>query len=107
MTADGTFSHSVKNTGSIAIAVDMGYGPMTNYLLQPGLEQGLDRYITAIGDKVIPPAERVIVTYYLQSDSSMALKLTYGAPTALSSNVEGMSAGYEIRAYKAIWPCKQ
>jgi hypothetical protein len=97
---DGAPMHKIHNTGNVPVVIDIGYGIMVDvYLLpHPGLEQGRDTYITLCGDVAIPPNERIKVLG-IGPNEGAPLSMTYGAPTALSQPVQGMGAGYEIRAY--------
>lgn len=105
---DGTADepmHSIKNIGNGLVRVAIAY---SSYIatdgVHPGLEQGLDTFITMVRNFVIPPNGEVIVVERLAAGDTMLMKLTYGAPTALSSNVNSMGAGYELKAYKAVMP---
>ena len=107
--------HAVRNTGNTDVMIDIGYAPGMMYLEwapKPGLEQGPNTFITALGrgpvdnvytDVVIPPDGRLKVGL-INPDNGIPLRLTYGAPTSLESvanggPVAGMGTAYEIRAY--------
>lgn len=98
--------HVIKNAGNVSVFVDIGYGPTLIKdgmppIIHPGLEQGLDTFITVCENGIIPPNARVPVVKLAEPGATVSLGLTYGAPTALSQNGGGMSATYELRAYPA------
>ena len=102
--------HAVKNTGNVPVMIDIGYAPMMyiEWTPKPGLAQGPNTFITALGSKtgdiVIPPDNRVKVDS-INPGNSIPVRLTYGAPTALGDVTTGgqvpssMGTTYEIRAY--------
>ena len=101
--------HMVRNTGNVSVSFDIGYGPFAYGLVHPGREQGLNTFITAVTlisdynpadrcELIIPPDGSCPLDT-INSGAVFPLRLTYGAPTALSENAQGMSATYEIRAY--------
>ena len=100
--------HAIKNTGTVSVAVDIGYGPMAYGLIHPGREQGLDTFVTTVETGfmlngatlfgIIPPNDRIKVAE-ITPGNGFPMRLTYAAPTALSENNQGMSVTYEIRAY--------
>ena len=100
----GNVIHSIKNTGNIPVMVDMGYGPLADVvpLPHPGYEQGLDTFITVVGESILPPSERLNLDHALNPDTAESLSLKFGAPTALSEQVPGMGVSYELRAYSAV-----
>jgi len=101
--------HYIANTGNVDVMVDIGYGPQTVVYpaIVPGLEQGRDTFITALGQTVdgmfniIPPDKRLKVDVIRPRDK-IALGLTYGAPTAVSEGIQSHKATYELRAYPII-----
>ncbi|MCX5715393.1 MAG: hypothetical protein NTV07_00680 [Candidatus Omnitrophica bacterium] len=92
----------ITNTGNITVNIDIGYGPPNDYVIQPGLEQGPDRFITMFGDSVLPPNDRLAYAQPINPGEQAPLQFTYGAPTQLSQPVTQMNANYEIRAYSAV-----
>lgn len=102
---DGSNSpiHKIKNTGTVPIFVGMAYVPVdaSAGTPQPGLEQGLDTFITIAQSVVIPPVGEVHIIKGLAPAAEEPVNLTYGAPTELSKTISGMEAVYEFRAYPA------
>ena len=100
---DNNMAHGVNNIGNVAVDVYIRYKAMLyNTQIQPGFEQGLDRYITMVGEDGVvlsPSSWRVPIAMQLAPELGVGLKLTYGAPTELSEPYEGMSADYDILAY--------
>ena len=95
--------HIVKNTGNVPVKIGFKYVPQPyNYLIVPGLKQDLNTFITMVSGTILPVDEEITLPYEIQPGASQPLPLTYGAPTALSQQVSGMSAAYEIRVYKNI-----
>ena len=98
-----TPSPEIRNTGNVPILVNIGYGALIAHGPQPGLEQGLDRFITVIsnfiGDhQVLPPDQRLKLGG-IRVGGGLTLLMDYGAPTALSDKTASMSVAYELRAY--------
>lgn len=102
----GNPMHAIRNTGNVPVMVDIGY-PKYSIILPghpyPGLEQGLDTYITMVGGFVLPPFEKMKLVYALSPDQRTQVSLTFGAPKALSAPIDSFNVGYEIRAYPAIY----
>ncbi len=99
---DGKPIHVIKNTGNVVVIVDIGYGlSSSNDIPHPGLEQGVDTYVTLEDNQVIPPYGKVKAER-IEAGATASLSLTYGAPTGLSKPVTGMGATFELRAYKDI-----
>ena len=98
--------HTIKNTGNVPVSVDIGYGPLADVvpLPHPGYEQGLDTFITVVGESVLPPSERLNLDHVINPDMAESLPLKFGAPTALSEPVPGMGVSYEVRAYPVYEP---
>lgn len=94
----GVPMHKIHNTGNVSVMVSIGYGIMADVLPRPGLEQGVDTYITVANTTVIPPQNGVKVAIVAPGEAA-PLPLTFGAPTALSQPAQNMGAGYDVRAY--------
>ena len=121
----GQPKHRIVNDGNVAVMVDIGYMPSIPEGIRPGLEPGLDVFSTLIGSvphpsigpgyeieyTPLPPGERIPCGYIHPAGSgikggwvgSCPLALMYCAPTGLSESVQGMRAGYEIRAYPPVY----
>ncbi len=101
VTADNVIAHKVHNTGTVTVKVAIAYGSYSGMygIPRPGLEQGLDTFITLIKDgDVLPPNEgRGVFT--IGPTEGAPLNLTYGAPKELSQPVKGMGVNYELKAY--------
>jgi hypothetical protein len=102
---DGMPVHQVKNAGNIAVDYTIRYTFNTMdrlaMRLMPGLEQGIDVYVTWVKNTPINPYTETYINR-LEPGKTAWLELTYGAPTGLSYfDIDGMSAGYELRAYPA------
>lgn len=93
--------HHIFNTGNVTVKVAIAYGPQIDQygIPRPGLEQGLDTFITLIEDgEVLPPNEgRGVFT--IGPTEGAPLNLTYGAPKELSQPVRGMGVAYDLKAY--------
>lgn len=101
--------HHIFNTGNVTVKVAIAYGPQIDQygIPRPGLEQGLDTFITLIEDgEVLPPNEgRGVFT--IGPTEGAPLNLTYGAPKELSQPVKGMGVNYELKAYPEYRPVSQ
>lgn len=98
--------HLVKNTGNIAVGVDMSYAKYSG--CKPDLKAGQDTFATIlskdgyVNGEPIPPEGKLILTAGLEPEKLKWIWLEYHAPTALSADIEGMSAVYGLRAFPAI-----
>ncbi|MDD5136739.1 MAG: hypothetical protein PHN63_05270 [Candidatus Omnitrophica bacterium] len=98
----GLPAHSIKNAGNVPVKVGIRYVPAaSNVTLLPGQEQGKDRFVTIVNGSIVPERGEAVLPDMIVPGASSTLYLTYGAPTGLSEKASGMSATYEIRAYKA------
>lgn len=101
----GSPLHAVKNAGNVPVIVEIGYSlllPEEITYLHPGLTQGIDTYITKIGDVVLPPFGRTRLSGVILPDQSAPVRLILGTPTALSHPTGGFGVRYEIRAYPEV-----
>ena len=112
VSADGTFMHSIKNTGTVYAGVDIRYGLIAGGPIHPGgYEMGKDTFATYVyapvdgqdREYVIPPdGQGAVGLGGISAGNTIPLKMTYCAPTEVSQPVAGMSVTYEIRAYGEI-----
>lgn len=91
--------HNIRNTGGVSVIIDMGYAPSPYAQIKPGFLQGLDTFITAVKEAVIPPAGKIKFAEVAPGET-VSISLTYGAPTGFLKPIGGMNAVYDIRAYK-------
>jgi len=108
MDASNAPQHKVLNTGNINVLIGVQYGPMLETIvlqpIHPGLEQGLDTYVTWVGEAVLPPTEGLQLDHLTPPGAAEPLPLKYGAPKEVSEGITGMDARYEIRAYPMSGP---
>jgi subtilisin family serine protease len=94
--------HAVKNCGGVPVKVGIRYvPPADDALILPGLVQGLNTFITIVKGAILPVLGETVLADTIKPGTSASLDLTFGAPTALSQAASGMTAAYEIRAYKS------
>ncbi|MCX5715394.1 MAG: hypothetical protein NTV07_00685 [Candidatus Omnitrophica bacterium] len=91
----------IKNTGNVPVLVDIGYSAPSQGGVMPGTQQGTDTFIMMLDSAVIPPISKINFGKVIQPGVAEPLPLTYGAPTGLSGQINGMSLNLEIRAYAA------
>lgn len=97
--------HNVKNNGIYPVKIGIKYASdFDPNGIRPGKEQGFNLFITLVKSAVIPSNDELILPDIILPNDSFPLFLTYGAPTEISSNADGMSAAYEIKAYPAFRP---
>jgi hypothetical protein len=94
--------HKIKNIGNTPVAIEVGYGPGIPEGIHPGLQQGLDTFITLAAGVIIPPSEKINLGKVIQPGEAEPLPLIYGAPTGLSGQTREMSLNLEIRVYAAV-----
>jgi len=102
----------VKNVGNTPVAVEMSYGATIQVegQIRPGLEQGLDTFITLVEvdptvrllPAVLNPAGVLPISLNIGPEEQVPLIMHYGAPTDLSDNAAGSSVIYELRASPAV-----
>jgi hypothetical protein len=100
--------HKVSNTGNVPVGVDIRYVIPETYAevrIKPGLEQGVDTFVTWVGDKpqtvLNPDGSGVALISEILPNVSIPVMLVYGAPKELSAGDAGMSVSYELRAYRS------
>ncbi len=93
-------SHFITNRGTVPVGIDIAYEMEGSaQLLHPGREQGEDSFVTIVAGEILPP-EGALSLGDIMPGENLFLDLTYGAPTALSDDVDGHGAAYELKACK-------